>query len=251
MAMTSTHVEGDEFVYVNGWRPGATPPADVSMVATMAAVVRAARTMHGRDLAPTRAEVKHPQPRNLARFEGFFRCPLRFEAPEFVLAFRLADVERPVPGGHHRLAAAADAAVLDYLDTLRIDDEGGDVTRQVRDVLADAIAAGEPDVAAVASELAMSSRTLQRRLSDEGTDVPRRPRRHPSRPGDGVAPRPRTFRHRHRPPPRLQRNRRIHTSIPPLDRPLPDSVAPHPTNRRTATLATASARFAHGAVMST
>ena len=168
MAITSTHVEGDELVYVNGWRPGATPPADISMVATMAAVVRAARRMHGRHLAPTRAEVKHPQPRNLARFEGFFRCPLRFEAPEFTLAFRLADVERPVPGGHHRLAAAADAAVLDYLDTLRSDNESGAVTQQVRDVLADAIAAGEPDVAAVASELAMSNRTLQRRLSDEG-----------------------------------------------------------------------------------
>ena len=169
MAVTSTHVEGDDFVYVNGWRSGATPPADISMVATMAAVVRAARRMHGPDLAPTRVDVKHPPPRNLARFERFFRCPLRFEAPEFKLAFRLADVERPVPGGHHRLAAAADAAVLDYLDTLHSDNQGGDVTRQVRDVLADTIAAGEPDVAAVASELAISSRTLQRRLSDEGT----------------------------------------------------------------------------------
>ena len=39
-----------------------------------------------------------------------------------------------------------------------------------------------------------------------GHDVPRRPRRNPSRPGDGVAARPRTLRHRHRPPPRLQRN---------------------------------------------
>ena len=169
MASTSIHVEGDEFVYVNGWRPGATPPADISMVATMAAVVRAPWTMHGRDLAPTRVEVKHRRPRNCGSLRGLLPCPLRFDAPEFRLAFRLADVERPAPGGHHRLAAAADAAVLDYLDTLRIDNHGGAVTRQVRDVLADAIAAGEPDVAAIASELAISSRTLQRRLSDEGT----------------------------------------------------------------------------------
>ncbi len=207
--------------------------------------------MHGRDLAPTRAEVKHGRPQNLARFEGFFRCPLRFDAPEFKLAFRLADVERPVPGGHHRLAAAADAAVLDYLDTLRSDNESGAVTRLVRDVLADAIAAGEPDVAAVASELAMSSRTLQRRLSDEGTtfrDVLADTRRDLAM---ALLARPRAFRHRRRPPTRLQRNCRIHTSIPPLDRPLPGSVAPHPTNRRTATLPTASACFAHSIVLST
>ena len=36
-------------------------------------------------------------------------------------------------------------------------------------MLVDALAAGEPDVDAVAAELAMSGRTLQRRLREEGT----------------------------------------------------------------------------------
>jgi AraC-like DNA-binding protein len=39
----------------------------------------------------------------------------------------------------------------------------------VRELLVDALEAGEPDVDAVADELAISGRTLQRRLRDEGT----------------------------------------------------------------------------------
>lgn len=168
MAVTTVTIEGDELRYVNGWRAGATPPADVSMVATMAAVVRAARAMHGRDLAPVLVEIKHGRPHAVDRFESFFRGPVHFGAPEFAMTFRRADVERPVPGGHERLAAAGDAVVGEYLDSLRHDGPGP-VSRQVRELLGDVIAAGDPDVAAVAAELAMSRRTLQRRLDQEGT----------------------------------------------------------------------------------
>jgi AraC-like DNA-binding protein len=165
MAVSWTELDGDDFRYVNSWQHGAARPADASVDAATAAVVRAARAMLGRQLAPTRLELVRPAPRNHQRFEAFFRCALRFAAPENVLTFARADAERPVPGGHDRLASVGDQTVTDYLATL----EPATVSGQVRELLVDALEAGEPDVDAVAGELAMSGRTLQRRLHDEGT----------------------------------------------------------------------------------
>jgi AraC-like DNA-binding protein len=165
MALSWTTVEADDFVYVNSWREGAVRPAHAAVDAAMAAIVRAARVMLGRKLTPTRLELVRPVPRNLERFEAFFRCSMRFGHAENVLAFARADAERPVPGGHDRLASVGDRTVSDYLDTL----EPATISGQVRELLVDALEAGEPDVDAVADELAMSGRTLQRRLQDEGT----------------------------------------------------------------------------------
>jgi AraC-like DNA-binding protein len=165
MAVSSTHVDGDDFVYVNSWQQGAARPAHAAVDAAMAAIVRAARAMLGRQLAPTRVELVRPEPRNVDRFETFFRASLQFDAPENVLAFAREDAERPVPGGHDRLASIGDRTVSDYLATL----EPATIAGQVRELLVDALEAGEPDVDALANELAMSGRTLQRRLQDEGT----------------------------------------------------------------------------------
>ena len=165
MAVGSTRFEGGEFVFVNGWREGVARPAHAAVDAAMAAIVRSARAMLGRHLAPTRVQLTRPTPTNRARFEAFFRCPLHYESAENVLAFLRADVERPVPGGHDRLASVGDQTVAAYLARLR----QKSVADQIREVLVDALAAGEPDVDAVAAELAMSGRTLQRRLREEGT----------------------------------------------------------------------------------
>ena len=165
MAVGSTRFEGGEFVFVNGWREGVARPAHAAVDAAMAAIVRSARAMLGRHLAPTRVQLTRPTPTNRARFEGFFRCPLHYESAENVLAFLRADVERPVPGGHDRLASVGDQTVAAYLARL----QQKSVADQIREVLVDALAAGEPDVDAVAAELAMSGRTLQRRLREEGT----------------------------------------------------------------------------------
>jgi AraC-like DNA-binding protein len=131
----------------------------------MAAIVRAARAMLGRHLAPTRVQLTRPIPANRARFDDFFRSPVHYASSENLLAFTRADVERPVPGGHDRLASVGDQTVAAYLARL----EQKSVADRLREVLVDAIAAGEPDVEAVAAELTMSGRTLQRRLRDEGT----------------------------------------------------------------------------------
>ena len=165
MAVGWTHEEGGEFIYVSSWQHGTSRPAHAAVDAAIAAVMRSSRSMIGRDLAPTRLELVRPRPHNLARFESFFRCPLSFDAVENTLAFDRADADRPVPGGHSGLASIGDQAVVDYLATL----DAVTVRGRVRELLVEALEAGEPDVDVIAAELAMSGRTLQRRLRVEGT----------------------------------------------------------------------------------
>ena len=104
-------------------------------------------------------------PQRRARFESFFRCPVGFGAPVPLLAFDRAIAEQPIPGGNDVLASASDALLATYLSGL----DSAAVAEQVRGVIIDALSAGEPEVAAVAAELAMSPRSLQRKLSEEGT----------------------------------------------------------------------------------
>lgn len=165
VAVGSTRLVGSDVELVIGWRTGAERPAVESVDAALAAIVRSARFLLGRDTSPTHVDVERPEPANLARFERFFRCPVRFSAPENVLAFDRSDAERPVPGGNEALASVSEQALTQYLDALEPDT----IVDQVRAVLVDALDAGAPDIAVVADELAMSRRTLQRRLDAAGT----------------------------------------------------------------------------------
>lgn len=165
VAEASTIVDGHDVAFVLRWRTGDERPAFEAVDAVFSSVVRASRFLLGRQLSPTRVELERPVPERRARFDAFFRCPVVFDAPHPVLAFDRSDAEGAIPGGSARLAAASDGLVQRYLDEL----DSAEVTQRVRAVLVDAIAAGEPDIAAVATELALSPRSLQRRLSEEGT----------------------------------------------------------------------------------
>ena len=95
MAVGSARLEGGEFVFVSGWREGVARPADAAVDAAMAAIVRAARAMLGRHLAPTRVELTRPAPADRAPFEAFFRCPVHYESSENLLAFTALTSSNP------------------------------------------------------------------------------------------------------------------------------------------------------------
>ncbi|MEZ5378486.1 MAG: AraC family transcriptional regulator [Acidimicrobiales bacterium] len=154
-----------EFSLVIGWRSARERPAPAALDAVLAAIVRSARSLLGRELAPIALRLERPQPLAVDRFERFFGCPIEFAATENRLTFAVADADRPIPGGNERLASVSDAVVADYLAGLEPDTFLDDI----RACLADALSAGEPALAVIASELAMSPRTLQRRIGEHGT----------------------------------------------------------------------------------
>lgn len=106
-----------------------------------------------------------PRPAGFDREEAL-GCPVRFGAPETRAVLSRAPLERPLP--RH------DPSLFSYLErhaeTLlsRIPSEGGVVDRVSR-LITESLRRGEPVQAEVARKLALSERTLQRRLREANT----------------------------------------------------------------------------------
>ena len=114
-----------------------------------------------------RVSFKHAKPAGDRRFIEYFRCPVQFEAPENMLVFDKAMFEHILPTAHAELARINDQVVMAYLARF----DRGDLITRIRTLLIEH--AGDAmqgrGQAAVARELHMSTRNLQRRLATEGT----------------------------------------------------------------------------------
>jgi AraC-like DNA-binding protein len=147
--------------------PASAPePAHESIEAVLGSIVRTARFLSRSDLAPVEVHLRRPAQPPTDRFERFFRCPVRYGRDHYLLAYAVADVVQPLPSGCAEAALAADATVARYLERVR---SSGPVADRVREVVATLLATGDATPAAVAAQLAMSERTLQRRLHEEDT----------------------------------------------------------------------------------
>ncbi|MCU1452837.1 MAG: transcriptional regulator, AraC family [Acidimicrobiales bacterium] len=147
------------------WRHDTEPPAPEAIDAIMASLVRSARFMLDRSVAPSRISLERPEPPDRAPFDRVFRCPIAFAAPANCVTFDRATAERRVAGGHAPLAELHDRVTAAYLAGL----DASTTAERVRQVLPDLLPAGEPSISAAAAVLAVSPRTLQRQLHEEQT----------------------------------------------------------------------------------
>jgi AraC-like DNA-binding protein len=129
-----------------------------------ASLVTFARRFTAADVAPLRMTLRRPEPPFTALYAEIFRCPVRFSQPSNSISFASADADRPLVSADHRAAEWLELGARSALE--RIDDSG--VTARIRAQLERKLQGDEPTLAAVAKELCMSTRTLQRRLSAEG-----------------------------------------------------------------------------------
>ncbi len=100
-----------------------------------------------------------------ADYEQYFGCHVRFGAKRDCLVFHRADLDK--------LFVSYNAELLEILIPVldrRLEQQCHSATlaEQIRWVLRRRLTAGRPDVRSVAGELAMSERSLQRKLTDEG-----------------------------------------------------------------------------------
>lgn len=140
----------------------AAPPALVD--ATLASLMELGRRGTASPLSALAVELARP-PSARADYERYFGCPVRFEAKRDCLNFRLADLDK--------LFVNYNADLLDILIPeldRRLEQQTHSTTLagQIRWVLRRRLTAGRPDIRSVATELAMSERSLQRKLTDEG-----------------------------------------------------------------------------------
>jgi AraC-like DNA-binding protein len=118
----------------------------------------------GRRVRPKRVEFQRPE-KFRQSYEEHFDCPVKFKAPKNVLVFSKGDMEAPFLTYNAELFAAI-APQLEAELTLQMAEK--DLREQVKGILKGLIAGQRPGLQDVARELRMSSRTLQRRLGEQG-----------------------------------------------------------------------------------
>jgi AraC-like DNA-binding protein len=137
----------------------------LSNEASIAAVDTISREVSSAAFQPLAVHFKHPPRGDVSVFEAHFGCPVTFASGRDALLVSEESIDAPNRLGDATLAGFFDRHLEQLLAT-RLQDNS--LEHRVRRAVAKALSAGVPTVSAIASELAMSPRTLQRRLSDEG-----------------------------------------------------------------------------------
>lgn len=143
-------------------------PSDV-MEALLAMTLRLARELTGDpSLLPRSVELAHPAPADCREHTRVFGLPVQFGARRSGITFAAAQLSLPVVKADPALSAILDRHAEELLRRLP---PAGTFGQRVRGLLAAELRGGEPSLGAVAAKLGVSTRTLRRRLDDEGTSL--------------------------------------------------------------------------------
>ncbi|MEH6492973.1 AraC family transcriptional regulator [Halopseudomonas sp.] len=140
------------------------PAPPQSHEAAMAYALAFCRWMTAEHIRPLHASFAIPEPSDISPYAELFDCPLSFAAPTYNLALSREVMEAPLASANDMLAQLHDRFAGDYLARF----ESDPVTHQARQVLCRLLPQGEPKRQAVANAMKVSTRTLQRRLQEEG-----------------------------------------------------------------------------------
>lgn len=138
------------------------PPSLVD--ATIVSFVELGRRGTAEPLAPLKVELARPA-RARAAYERYFGCQVQFGSTQDRITFRCKDLDTRFVTYNKELL---DVLAPELDQRLEHHDRVGSIADQTRWVLRRRLTAGRPDIRSVAAELAMSERSLQRRLTDEG-----------------------------------------------------------------------------------
>lgn len=158
--------EGERVVFAK-----VVPPPFARLVepvhAQAAATVATMRTLTGRaELRPRFVRYPMARPGDPAPVERWFASPVAWGTPEFEIAFDASLLALPLTRSDPHLLSYLARRADDLL--ARLPDEES-VTARVRREAGTLLARGDARLSAVARRLAMSERTLHRRLASEGT----------------------------------------------------------------------------------
>ena len=134
----------------------------------LAVVLAVCREVTSMDIVPVEVTFPYARPRSTLEHRRWFRCPLRFAHGLSSIAFAARDVALPIERRDETVAGY----LSDYAEhILRTMTAGSSFTERVRVAIWTHLSEGRPTLSRIASVLGMSPRTLQRRLTEEGTSV--------------------------------------------------------------------------------
>ncbi|RXH35850.1 AraC family transcriptional regulator [Bradyrhizobium nanningense] len=152
-------------VFTIEWPPGTEPEPALAVDASFAMLIELGRRGTGQPLAPIAVEFERAGP-STDLHDAFFGCPIRFGASKNRLVLASVDLDRPFISHNPELLQMLMPALS---EAMREREGGSSFVEQVKSVLKRALPSGRPEVVDVGRDLGMSKRTLQRRITEEGT----------------------------------------------------------------------------------
>ncbi|TXS92732.1 AraC family transcriptional regulator [Parahaliea maris] len=146
------------------WTPDLGPSQE-AMEAILSLILRSSRKIRGKDFAPLKVSLLRKRCADETPFREFFQAPIEFGADRYRMEFDRAELEQPLEWGNESLARSSDRVIEDYLKQL----EMGSVATRLRNLLVRDLPGGALGHEHYARELGMSGRSLQRKLSAEGS----------------------------------------------------------------------------------
>lgn len=137
----------------------------LSNEATIASVVAISQQVTEAPFQPRAIFFRHPPPRSVAEHERHFGCPVHFDADRDAVLAAPDTLNAPNRLGDAGLSHFFDAHLQSELGTEK---PVQSLDSQVRGLIARELSEGVPKISSIAAQLAMSGRTLQRRLGDAG-----------------------------------------------------------------------------------
>ena len=161
------HTDGHRLVL--DLNPGRRPVPHQRFAFDLLTFLSFCRWVSGNELTPIGVDLSHLGAGSSLAFEAAFGCRPRFAAAENALVFSHADVTRPLPTANDRLSPVHDRIVTEHLHG----SPGTRLKARIRTEIARRLPDGPPTRSTLALALAMSERTLHRRLTNEGASFQR------------------------------------------------------------------------------
>lgn len=137
----------------------------LSNEATIASMFSIFKEVATKPFKPLAAYFKHGAPESTADHESYFGCPVHFDSPRDALLLSHETLRIPNRLGDPGTAKFFDSHLEAELAQLPDDSA---LSQRVKIQLSQALSEGVPTITDVAGKLAMSGRSLQRRLSEQG-----------------------------------------------------------------------------------
>ena len=142
--------------------PGFRQPIDEGV----AGVITALREIAGRDLETAGVHLNYPRPEDTSAHRRLLGRTLHFEAPTAAVDLWNRDIRAPTVAADPSLTRYLDELAEVHLGSLPTSDS---YSERLRRAVWPHLSEGLPTLREMAAELALSSRSLQRRLREEGT----------------------------------------------------------------------------------
>lgn len=158
--------EGEAISHIILHRQANRRGMQLSSEASLSATVVVLQAMSEKELWPIEVCFKHKPPKDLGSFKEAFKCSINFNQPRYSISYKTDDL--------NIRTAKADASINAYLikqveeETKGIKIPGSKFVYDVELLIQDALPTGIPSIHHISDLLAMSNRTLTRRLSEGG-----------------------------------------------------------------------------------